>query len=149
MHFGNVLAFNFFEFHNLALFMGWILAVLIAAFAVTIIGKMWKGQIDLKFLIAGDDGDASLSRFQFLIFTFVIALSLFLIIVNQTGGPAFPKEIPGGILALLGISGGSYVASKGVDASTPPTTTTTTITPNPTPLPPTVKQEVTEPKSVD
>jgi hypothetical protein len=110
---------------------------------------MLKGDIDLKYLIAGDDGDASLSRFQFLIFTFVIALGLFLIIVNQPGGPAFPKEIPGGILALLGISGGSYVASKGVDANVPPKTTETIVVPNPPPLPPTTKTVVKEPPSVD
>ena len=146
MHFENhVLAFAF-EFHNLALFMGWMLAVLIGAFALAIIYKIVKGELDLKYLIAGDDGDASLSRFQFLIFTFVIALSLFLILVSQTNGPAFPKEIPGGILALLGISGGSYVASKGVDASAPPTTVTQTTTPNQPPLAPTVETTVTQAK---
>jgi hypothetical protein len=145
MHFEiPVLAFAL-EFHNLALLMGWLLAVLIGAFAVAIILKMLKGDIDLKYLIAGDDGDASLSRFQFLIFTFVIALSLFLIIVNNPTGPAFPN-IPNSILALLGISGGSYVASKGVDASTPPKTTETTVIPNP-PSPPITKTVVTEPKS--
>jgi hypothetical protein len=144
MHFESpVLAFAF-EFHNLALFMGWVLAFLIAAFALAIIVKMFRGHIDLKYLIAGDDGDASLSRFQFLIFTFVIALSLFLIIVSKST-PDFPP-IPGGILALLGISGGSYVASKGVDASTPPKTTETTVIPNP-PSPPITKTVVTEPKS--
>src|SRR6266511_1200671 len=77
-----VLAFVL-EFHYLALFIGWIVAALVGAFALVIIYKMLKGVIDLKFLIAGDDGDASLSRFQFLIFTFVIALSLFLIIINR------------------------------------------------------------------
>lgn len=99
----------------LALGMGWILTILFAGFALAIIYKMIKGDIDLRYLIAGADGDASLSRFQFLIFTFVIAMGLFLIIVS-TGSPAFPA-IPGGILALLGISGGSYVTSKAVDAN--------------------------------
>jgi uncharacterized BrkB/YihY/UPF0761 family membrane protein len=140
---------NFFEFHNLALFIGWIIAVLVGAFALVIIYKMVKGDIDLKFLIAGDDGDASLSRFQFLIFTFVIALSLFLIIVNHANGPAFPDNVPGGILALLGISGGSYVVSKGVDANAPPKTTETTVIPSPPPLPPITKTVVSEPKSVE
>lgn len=148
MHFENhVLAFAF-EFHNLALFMGWMLAFLFGAFGVAIIIKMVKGDIDLKYLIAGDDGSASLSRFQFLIFTFVIGLGLFLIIVSSQPQPAFPA-IPGGILALLGISGGSYVASKGVDANATPTTTVTTTMPNPAPLPPTTQTVVSEPKSVD
>jgi FtsH-binding integral membrane protein len=148
MHFEILaLASSFLEFHNLSLVIGWILAILLGAFALAIIYKMWKGDIDLKYLIAGDDGDASLSRFQFLIFTFVIAMSLFLIIVNKTGGPGFPNDIPGSILALLGISGGSYVASKGVDANTPPKTTITTVTPNPPPIPPTTTTLVSEPKS--
>jgi len=96
--------------------MGWTVTVLIAAFAIAIIYKMIKGDINLMYLIAGADGDASLSRFQFLIFTFVIALGLFLIILSASPSPAFPTSIPGGILALLGISGGSYVTSKAVDA---------------------------------
>lgn len=137
-------------FHTLALVMGWTITILIAAFAGVIIYKIIRGGedgIDLKYLIAGDDGDASLSRFQFLIFTFVIALSLFLIIINTTP-LAFP-HVDGSILALLGISGGSYVVSKGVDANATPTTTTTTVKPNEPPLGPTITQEKTEPKSVD
>lgn len=111
------------DFHLLALVMGWTVTVLIAAFALAIIYKMLRGDINLMYLIAGADGDASLSRFQFLIFTFVIALGLFLIILSSTPSPAFPTTIPGGILALLGISGGSYVTSKAVDsnANKPPT----------------------------
>jgi uncharacterized BrkB/YihY/UPF0761 family membrane protein len=104
-------------FHLLALVMGWTVTILVGAFALAIIFKMVKGDINLMYLIAGVDGDASLSRFQFLIFTFVIALGLFLIILSQSPVPAFPATIPGGILALLGISGGSYVTSKAVDAN--------------------------------
>jgi uncharacterized BrkB/YihY/UPF0761 family membrane protein len=124
------------NFHFLALVMGWIVTVLVAAFALAIIYKMIKGDINLMYLIAGADGDASLSRFQFLIFTFVIALGLFLIILSRNP-PTFPDPIPGGILALLGISGGSYVTSKAVDANaakpqvvippTPPAPPTTTV----------------------
>ena len=112
------------SFHLLALVMGWVVTVLIAAFALAIIYKMLKGEINLMYLIAGADGDASLSRFQFLIFTFVIALGLFLIILSGNPTPKFPDTIAGGILALLGISGGSYVTSKAVDANAnkqPPT----------------------------
>jgi len=110
------------SFHFLALVMGWIVTVLIAAFALAIIYKMLKGDINLMYLIAGDEGDASLSRFQFLVFTFVIALGLFLIILSSNP-PTFPATVPGGILALLGISGASYVTSKAVDANAnkPPT----------------------------
>jgi len=120
------------NFHLLALVMGWTVTVLIGAFAIAIIYKMIKGDINLMYLIAGADGDASLSRFQFLIFTFVIALGLFLIILSANP-PAFPTTIPGGILALLGISGGSYVTSKAVDANAakPPASETTVVVPPP------------------
>ena len=104
------------NFHFLALVMGWTVTVLVGAFAIAIIYKMIKGDINLMYLIAGADGDASLSRFQFLIFTFVIGLGLFLIILSSNP-PSFPAAIPGGILALLGISGGSYVTSKAVEAN--------------------------------
>ena len=120
------------NFHLLALVMGWTVTILIAAFAVAIIYKMIKGDINLMYLIAGADGDASLSRFQFLIFTFVIALGLFLIILS-TNPPAFPTAIPGGILALLGISGGSYVTSKAVDANA--TKPQVIVPPSPAPAP--------------
>lgn len=115
------------DFHIVALVMAWTVTALVAAFAIMIIFKMVRGAINLQYLIAGADGDASLSRFQFLIFTFVIALGLFLIIVSANP-PAFPKEISGTVLALLGISGGSYVTSKAVDANaTKPTAGDTTV----------------------
>ena len=126
------------NFHFLALVMGWIVTVLIAAFAVAIIYKMLKGDIDLMHLIAGDNGDASLARFQFLIFTFVIALGLFLIILS-TSPPKFPDTISGGVLALLGISGGSYVTAKAVDANAnKPPATQVVVTPPPPSAPNTV-----------
>jgi hypothetical protein len=71
------------------------------------------GRINLDKLISEPNGDASLSRFQFLIFTFVIAVGLLLIIVQTQDFP----PVPGQILALLGISGGSYVISKGIQTS--------------------------------
>ena len=58
----------------------------------------------------GGAAKASLSRFQFLIFTFVIA-GLFLMLSIETG--AF-VDIPQNVLLLLGISGGSFLVSKGV-----------------------------------
>jgi len=122
------------HFHFLALIMGWIVTVLIAAFALAIIYKMVKGDINLMYLIAGGDGDASLARFQFLVFTFVIALGLFLIILS-TNPPTFPTAIPGGILALLGISGGSYVTSKAVDANANKPLAPQVVMPPPPPAP--------------
>jgi hypothetical protein len=42
-------------------------------------------------------------------------MSLFLIIVSNQ--PLKFPDVPGGILALLGISGGSYVVAKGIQTS--------------------------------
>jgi hypothetical protein len=55
-------------------------------------------------------GKASLSRFQFLIFTFVIA-GLFLMLSIQKG--AF-VDIPANVLGLLGLSAASYLVSQAV-----------------------------------
>jgi len=59
------------------------------------------------------DSKASLSRFQFLIFTFVIA-GLYLLLCIEAGTLI---DIPGNVLALLGISGGTYVVAKTVGSS--------------------------------
>jgi len=100
---------------QLGLLIGWILTIFIGLLGAIILWKILIGNIDLSLLISDENGDASLSRFQFLVFTFVISMSLFFIIVNQAP-PSYPKEIPNQILALLGISGGSYVLSKGIQS---------------------------------
>lgn len=105
------------QWTTLALVIGWILTIFVGLLAAWILILIVTGKINLTQLISEPTGQASLSRFQFLVFTFVIALSLFLIIVGGDR-PAFPQNIPGGILALLGISGGSYVVAKGIAAST-------------------------------
>ena len=92
---------------------GWILTIFISILALIILWLIVTGKIDLRLLISEKDGAASLSRFQFLVFTFVIAMSLFYLIALQGKYP----DIPGDILALLGISGGSYVVSKGIQTS--------------------------------
>ena len=94
---------------------GWVLTLFIGGLGVILLWKMGNGKINLAKLISEPDGDASLSRFQFLIFTFVIAMSLFFVTVSNSPW-AFP-EIPPGILALLGISSGSYIVSKGIQTS--------------------------------
>jgi hypothetical protein len=53
---------------------------------------------------------ASLSRFQFLVFTFVIA-GLFLLLSIQKGTFV---DIPTNVLGLLGVSAGSYLVSQAV-----------------------------------
>lgn len=106
------------KFEILGLTIGWILTILLGLLALIIIWKIYSGDININHLICDERGYASLSRFQFLVFTFVVAMSLFYLIVVGTppGVPAYPK-IPPEILALLGISGGSYVLSKGIQSS--------------------------------
>jgi hypothetical protein len=87
-------------------------------FGFMILIAIASGKIDISRLLEeksadGATGAASMSRFQLLIFTFVISLSLFLIVVN-TG--AFPNKIPPEVLTLLGISATTYAVSKGIQA---------------------------------
>jgi uncharacterized BrkB/YihY/UPF0761 family membrane protein len=103
------------QWTTLALVVGWILTIMLGLLGLIIVWLIVSGRINLSNLISEPNGQASLSRFQFLVFTFVIAMSLFLIIMS-TSPPSFPP-IPGGILALLGISGGSYVVSKGIQTT--------------------------------
>jgi hypothetical protein len=100
---------------QLGLTIGWILTIFLGVLGGIILWKILSGQIDITYIICDENGWASLSRFQFLVFTFVIALSLFYLIASQSP-PAYPK-IPTEILGLLGISGGSYVLSKGIQSS--------------------------------
>lgn len=106
-------------FEVLALVCGWVILVLVGVIGLVIIWKIFSGKINISSILnESGTNKASLSRLQFLIFTFVIALSLFLVVVGKgTGVPSFPPEIPAGIFALLGISGGTYVVSKGVEAN--------------------------------
>jgi hypothetical protein len=53
-----------------------------------------------------------MSRFQLLIFTFVIALSIVIMVVSANP-PHFPT-IPNEVLILLGISASTYAVSKGI-----------------------------------
>jgi len=103
------------KFQILGLTVGWILTVFIGLLAVIVVIKIWRGEIDLNYLISDEQGFASLSRFQFLVFTFVVAMSLFYLIVSNDP-PVYPI-VPKEILALLGISSGSYVLSKGIQNS--------------------------------
>jgi hypothetical protein len=93
--------------------------VLLSALGATVVIKMATGAIDLKYLIADEGGAASLSRFQMLLFTFVIASLYFLYSLHSlvSGASTSLPEIPGSVLGLMGISGGSYLLSKGINAA--------------------------------
>jgi hypothetical protein len=96
----------------------WVVLGFLALMALLVIYYIYTGKINLSRLISEPTGDASMSRFQLLIFTFVIAASLFLIVASGKPTPAFPSVIPQGVLILLGISSSSYLVSKGIQFST-------------------------------
>lgn len=100
----------------LTITIGWMIAIFVGILGILVLWRIFRGDIKLNSLLEDENHKASLSRLQFLIFTFVIALSLFLIIVAGDK-PAFPETIPAEIFVLLGISGGSYLISKGVQAN--------------------------------
>jgi hypothetical protein len=103
----------------LTLFIGWMLAIFIGLLGLAVLYYVFTGKIDLTCLLCESTITtpvASMARFQLLIFTFVIGLCLFLVIAGNKNGMGFP-DIPNGILGLLGISGGSYVVGKGIQAS--------------------------------
>ena len=87
---------------------GFVAVVFLAGAFAIVLWKMYRGGIDLQYLISEENGQASLSRFQFLIFTFVVAMGLLVVILKSGTFPAIGSDV----LGLLGISGGSYVASK-------------------------------------
>jgi hypothetical protein len=94
---------------------GFTLLALIFLFGFAVLVYIANGTIDLSELLSetGNSKGASMSRFQLLIFTLVIALSLFLV---TAANMAFPTSIPPEILTLLGISASTYAVSKGIQA---------------------------------
>ena len=101
-----------------ALAIAWVLVVFIAGLSAAVLIAIYKGTISLSGIITEpadgtNPGKASLSRLQFLIFTFVIS-GLYLVLSLESG--AF-LEIPTEALGLLGISGGSYLVSKGIQSA--------------------------------
>jgi peptidoglycan/LPS O-acetylase OafA/YrhL len=83
-------------------------------FGFMILAAIASGKINISRILeekGSADGGASMSRFQLLIFTFVVAISLLLIVVNKHD---FPDQIPAGVLTLLGISASTYAVSKGI-----------------------------------
>jgi hypothetical protein len=100
---------------NIATYSFAVVSLILLLFAFLVLWKIYIGEIPLDGLLAElpTDGTtktakASLSRFQFLIFTFVVA-GLFLLLSIEAGTFV---QIPQNVLWLLGISGGTYAVSK-------------------------------------
>lgn len=95
-----------------------VLAIIVGGLGLAIVFLVAIGKINLSDIFQ-EEIDAgkmatSLSKFQFLIFTFVIGLSLFLITVEKKD---FPSKIDPSVLALLGISAGTAVVSNGISSA--------------------------------
>jgi hypothetical protein len=88
---------------------GAVFFALVEAYVVYGIAFKW----DMRRLLCAEDGAASMSRFQLLLFTFAIGGGYFYLLLQRG---AFPAVDPGA-MALLGISGGTYAISKGIQAS--------------------------------
>jgi hypothetical protein len=110
---------------------GYVICVLVALFGFLVFWAIATGRIDLAGLLSEKNVDgrfiASMSRFQLLIFVFVIALSFFLVVVanikilqlrpDANHLPQLP-DVPRGVLGLLGISASSYAVSKAIQHGT-------------------------------
>jgi hypothetical protein len=92
---------------------GYVVCAILAGFAGTILWMIWTDKIDLSDLLCEANGSASMSRFQLLIFTFVIAFSIFLLVEEK----GFFPWISDGVLTLLGISASTYAVGKGISYS--------------------------------
>jgi hypothetical protein len=92
---------------------GYVVCAFIGLLAARILWLIWTDKIDLSSLLCEANGDASMSRFQLMIFTFVIAVSLFYL-VERNG---FFPWISDGVLTLLGISASTYAVGKGISYS--------------------------------
>ncbi len=104
--------------YNLPVIIGVAVVGIIVGMALVVFWKILTNTIKLDGLIEeptplGIPYKASLARFQFLIFTFVVA-GLFLLLSIESGTFV---DIPESVLGLLGISGGSYVLAKGIAAN--------------------------------
>jgi hypothetical protein len=107
----------------LATVCGYIVCVFLAALAGTILWLIWTERINLSTLLTEANGQASMSRLQLLIFTFVVAMSFFMLV--ETNPKTLPN-IPEGVLTLLGISASTYAVGKAISYSRDEGVTTST-----------------------
>jgi FtsH-binding integral membrane protein len=89
--------------------------ILLFLFGFLVLAAIASNKIDISQLLEEKGtGGASMGRFQFLIFTLVIGLSFFLVVLCKCDIP----DVPGTVLALLGVSATTYGVGKGIEAST-------------------------------
>ena len=98
---------------KLKLATGFALLIFLFFLSIVVLLDIIRNKIDLSQMLEELSGGASMSRFQLLVFTFVIAFSFFVTVANKGQFP----EIPVNVLALLGVSASTYAISKGLQVS--------------------------------
>ncbi len=98
---------------KLKLATGYALLIFLFFLSMTVLLEVVRNKIDLSDMLEELSGGASMSRFQLLVFTFVVAFSFFVVVANAGRFP----EIPGGVLTMLGISASTYAVSKGLQVA--------------------------------
>jgi len=91
----------------------YILCIFLGLLAAKLLVMIWRDEINLTSLVSETNGDASMSRLQLLIFTFVIAISFFYLVLKNNYFP----WVSDGVLTLLGISASTYAVGKGISYS--------------------------------
>jgi archaellum biogenesis protein FlaJ (TadC family) len=102
-------------FEQMLAVMGFVFILIMGLLCLMLLIKMWRNEINLSSLLEEANGQASMSRFQLLVFTLVVAVGLFLYILYTHTLP----QIPHSILILLGISSSTYAVGKGISFSRP------------------------------
>lgn len=100
---------------KLKLATGYALLIFLFFLSIAVLLDILLGNINLSALLEELSGGASMSRFQLLVFTFVIAFSFFIVVTS--GETASFPQIPNSVLILLGVSAGTYGVSKGLQIS--------------------------------
>jgi hypothetical protein len=98
---------------KLELATGYALLIFLFFLSLILLLEILMGKINLSEMLDELSGGASMSRFQLLIFTIVVAFSFFIIVVKNADTGAFP-DIPRNVLILLGLSASTYGVSKGL-----------------------------------
>jgi FtsH-binding integral membrane protein len=94
----------------------WAAALMVVGLGTYVLFRIYRGKIDLDAVVGDKNGDASMGRFQILIFTFVVAFC-FLYVVTAPNADGLP-DVPASVLTMLGISGSAFLVSKGIDGET-------------------------------
>lgn len=82
--------------------------------SIVVLLSMISNKIDLSQLIEELSGGASMSRFQLLLFTFVVGFTFLIVVANN---PSKFPDIPANVLALVGVSASTYAVGKGLQVS--------------------------------